>query len=234
MTELDFAGWVARAQEFVDRIEGLPGVEVGSRAVEPPVAPEQLGRIEAAIGRPIPGALRQFLTGGASRVDCAYGYKPIDAELEELRSLLPYETRLYGGARLCAAAELPNHVRSTAEWARETWVADDPEQRALWEAGLPFAALDNGDFLALDTRGGSPDPEVIYLCHDDASSVVAPTFTEFLARWEKLCYIGPEHWLLDPFLGLDGTLDAETEGAARLRELFRVRPATGLRAGSDR
>jgi hypothetical protein len=225
MTEFDYAGWAARARRFVERIEGLPDVEVRSRDVEPPLAPEQVERIAAAIGRPIPDALRRFLTEGASRMDCAYAYEPDDAGLEELRSVLPDETRIYGGARLCAAAELPDYARSTADWARETWVADDPDQRVLWEGGLPFAALDNGDYLALDTRGGSPDPAVLYLCHDDASSLLARSFTEFLARWEQLCYLGPEHWLLDPFVGPDGTLDVQTERADRLRALFRGHPA---------
>jgi hypothetical protein len=212
----------------VDRIEGRADVEVRSRDVEPPLTPEQVESVAAALGRPIPDALRRFLIDGASRVACAYNYEPVDAALDELRSVLPDEIRVYGGARLCAAAELPDYARSTREWARETWVADDPDQRALWEAGLPFAALDNGDFLALDTRGGSPDPSVLYLCHHEASSVLAPSFTEFLARWEQLCYLGPEHWLLDPFTGADGTLDAQTERAARLRGLFRDHPAPAI------
>jgi hypothetical protein len=224
MTEFDYAGWVARAQAFVDRIAGIPGVEVRSRDVDPPLAPAQVDRIAAAVGRPIPEALRRFLADGAGRLDCAYGYEPVAGRLEALQTVLPDEISVYGGARLCAAAEMTDYARSTADWARETWVADDPDQRTLWEAGLPFAALDNGDFLALDTRAESPDPAVLYLCHDDSSAVLAPRFTEFLTRWEQLCYIGPEHWLLEPFLGPDGTLDAGTERAKRLRALFRDHP----------
>jgi len=228
MAQFDYAGWVARAKAFVDRIAGLPDVEVRSRDVDPPLAPEQVDRIVAAVGRPIPEALRRFLSAGASRVDCAYGYWPAAEGLEALQAVLPDEIRVYGGARLCAASELPDYARSTTEWARETWVADDPDQRTLWEAGLPFAALANGDYLALDTRVESPDPAVLYLCHDDSSSLLAPGFTEFLTRWEQLCYIGPEHWLLEPFLGPDGTLDAQTERAERLRALFRDHPAPAI------
>jgi hypothetical protein len=220
MTAFDDAGWVARAQAFVDRIARLPGVEVRSRDVDPPLGPGEVDRLAATLGRPIPDALRRFLTHGSGRVDCAYAYAPVGARLAELRAVLPDESRLFGSARLCAAAELPDYARSTAGWARETWVADDPDQHALWEAGLPFAALANGDFLALDMRGGSADPPVLYLNHDDASAALAPAFTEFLGRWEQLCYVGPEHWLLDPFLGADGTLDARTPRADRLRALF--------------
>jgi hypothetical protein len=220
MTELDFAGWVARARAFVDRIAGLPNVEVRSREVDPPLAWQHVDRLAAAIGRPIPDALRQFLCVGARRVECAYAYGPDGHGLEALQAVLPDESEIYGGARLGAAAELPEYARSAAAWARETWVAEEPDQRMLWEAGMPFAALDNGDYLALDTRGEAGDPPVLYLCHDDSSSVLAPSFTAFLTRWERLCYIGPEHWLLAPFRGPDGALDALSERAARLRELF--------------
>lgn len=221
MTQFDYAGWVTRAQAFVDRIAALPEVEVRSREVDAPLASEHVDSVAVSVGRPIPAALRRFLTDGASRVDCAYGYEPVDRGLEELQAILPDEDLIYGGARLCAAAELPAYARSTAEWARETWVADDPAQRTLWETALPFAALANGDYLALDVRDGSADPAVLYLCHDDESSLLAPSFTEFLAQWEQLCYLGPEHWLLDPFRAPNGTLDSRTERADRLRALFR-------------
>jgi hypothetical protein len=225
VTDFDYAGWVSRAQAFVDRIAGLPDVELRSREVDPPLSREQIDGVAAAVGRPIPEALRRLLVEGASRVDCAYAYEPADETLTALQAVLPDETRIYGGARLCAAAELRECAQLAAEWANETWVADEADQQTLWEAALPFAALENGDYLALDTRGEAPDPPVLYLCHDDDSSLLAPSFSEFLARWERLCYLGPEHWLLDPFLGEDGTLDPQTERAARLRELFRDRPA---------
>src|SRR5262245_26033326 len=221
MAEFDYADWVAKARAFVERIAGLPGVEVRSRDVDPPLRSERVDRIAAELGLPIPDTLRGFITGGASRVDCTYRYQPAGASVDDLRAILPDRVRLYGGARLCAATDLPDHARSAAEWARETWVADDPGERVLWEAGLPFAALDDGDYLALDTRGGSPDPAVLYLSHDDASWVLTPSFTRFLAQWEQLCYIGPEHWLLQPFIGPDGTLDPRTETAGRLRARFR-------------
>ena len=42
----------------------------------------------------------------------------------------------------------------------------------------------------------------------------------FLTTWERLCYLGPEEWLLRPFADEAGHLDAESERAARLRELL--------------
>ena len=85
---------------------------------------------------------------------------------------------------------------------------------------LPFAALDNGDYLALDLQADRPDPPVVYLNHDDESAVIAGTFVSFLRAWERLCYLGPEHWLLLAFSVPGGQIDAESERAARLRQLL--------------
>jgi hypothetical protein len=60
----------------------------------------------------------------------------------------------------------------------------------------------------------------VYLNHDDDSSVIAPGLTAFLNAWERLAYLGPEHWLLLEFVDGRGHLDPETERAAHLRRLL--------------
>ena len=65
----------------------------------------------------------------------------------------------------------------------------------------------NGDYLALDLRAIETDPPVVYLNHDDESFLLSPDFVAFLSAWERLCYIGPEHWLLSEFAGAGGYLD---------------------------
>ena len=114
---------------------------------------------------------------------------------------------------------LADYCKAVREWARDTWIADEPDQRIIWESALPFVALDNGDYLALDLHADASDPPVVYLCHDDESLLLARNFPEFLAAWERLCYLGPEHWLLEPFIG-DSGLDAESERAKSLRALL--------------
>ena len=40
------------------------------------------------------------------------------------------------------------------------------------------------------------DPPVLYLNHDEDSSIIAPDLARFLLAWERLAYVGPDHWLL--------------------------------------
>ncbi|HEX8696902.1 MAG TPA: SMI1/KNR4 family protein [Longimicrobium sp.] len=237
----DYAGWLARAQAFVRGIGAREDrfAEVRTEVrVEPPVTPAELGRIaerrnaldSGDVGstgpRALPTELARFYTEGCGGCDCHYVCDGPDDDADALISeVLGWQGAVYGGPVFFPAGELPDAVRSCREWAEETWVADDPEALRFWRAGLPFARIENGDYLALDVSHGGGDPPVLYLSHDDASLALAPSFTAFLDAWEKLCYLGPEVWLLDPFLRADGQLDPGTPSAARLRRLLMGTPA---------
>jgi len=65
-----------------------------------------------------------------------------------------------------------------------------------------LAAIGNGDLIALDQTADPQEPPVVYLSHDDQSSaVIAPSLSYFLEAMAELCFIGPEIWLLEPWLG---------------------------------
>jgi hypothetical protein len=110
-----------------------------------------------------------------------------------------------------------DYSSAVREWARDTWIADAPDQRIIWESALPFVGLNNGHYLTLDPRGDTSDPPVVYLCHDDESLRLAQNLPEFPTAWERPCYLRPESWLLRPFTDDVGRLDAESERAAGLR-----------------
>jgi len=82
---------------------------------------------------------------------------------------VPDQTRIFGGARLGPASDLADYCGAVGEWAKNTWIADFPEQQSIWESAFPFLRLDNGDDLALDLRTDGSDPPVAYLSHDDES-----------------------------------------------------------------
>ena len=107
----------------------------------------------------------------------------------------------------------------------------------LWCQSVPFIAVGNGDYLALDVTKGAGRLPVLYLCHDgDAEDggdgrtafEISPSFDQFLADWEALCYVGPEIWLLAPFFADDGrgALHVEQPKATMWREIIsgRVSP----------
>lgn len=221
MTEFDFAGWIARALAFTARIGQLPGAEVRSNTVLAPLAESEMQAVEHALGSVVPPPLRALITRGAAAVDCAYVLQPQGRRLDQLRTILPDETRIFGGARLTPASELAGDSDAVRAWARDTWVAEYPDERSMWESALPFIRLDNGDYVALDLRvEDKSDPPVAYLSHDDEGFVLAPNLAAFLTAWERLRYLGPEAWLLHPFTDDSGQLDGQDERAARLRVLL--------------
>ena len=220
MADFDYAGWIARAQAFTEGLRRLADAEVHACGIAPAAEEADVVAVERALGTSLPSSVRAFFLRGAASVDCHYTFEPTGPARDRLRELLPYETRIYGGARIGPLSEVLAWSRSIDEWAEDTWVAESPDQKRVWECALPFAALDNGDYLALDLRSAGPDPPVVYLNHDDESCVVADTFVGFLRAWERLCYIGPEHWLLLEFAEPGGHLDPDSERAARLRRLL--------------
>ena len=220
MIDFDHAAWVARTQAFTHGLQSLADAEVESCAVAPPAGESDLSAIERALGLTLPSSLRAFFIRGAASLDCRYTFEPDGPALDRLRELLPYEVRIFGGARIGPASEMPEWSRSVGDWATDTWVAESPDQKRFWESALPFVALDNGDYLALDLRSGEADPPVVYLNHDDESAIIASTFVGFLRAWEQLCYVGPEHWLLLEFAAAGGHLDPDSDRAVRLRQLL--------------
>ena len=211
----DYAGWVERARRFVAELARVPGATVRSTTVEPPATTAQLAAVEQQLGLTLPESLREFFVSGSAALDCHYVVEPGDGVLDDI---LPDESHIFGGARLGPLSELQEFSRSVAEWAAETWVAEAPDQHAIWTSALPFARMNNGDYLALALS--DPDPPVVYLNHDDDSSVIAPGLAAFLHAWERLAYLGPEHWQLLAFVDGRGQLDAESDRAARLRRLL--------------
>jgi hypothetical protein len=220
MADLDFANWVARAHAFTIELRHVPGATVRSSVVSPPSSESELVALERALGRSLPTGLRLFFAQGAAVLDCAYVFEPTGETLKQLATVLPTENRIFGGARLGPAPELADYSSAVRAWSADTWIADESAQREMWESAIPFLRLDNGDYLALDPRVDPIDPAVAYLCHDDESFLLAPQLAEFLIAWERLCYLGPEHWLLRPFIGEGGYLDTEPPLATRLRALL--------------
>jgi len=220
MAGFDYTGWVDRAQAFMSGLGSLSYAEVRSAHVTAPATEADMKALEGELGRTIPFSLRTFFTRGASGLDCGYTMQPEGQALDKLRDVLPDVSSIFGRPRLGPVSELANFSRAVREWADETWVAEFPEERLIWDSALPFIWLENGDYLALDLRATEIDPPVVYLSHDDESSLLSPDFVAFLSAWERLCYIGPEHWLLREFAGPNGYLDPESGRASQLRGLF--------------
>ena len=219
MADFDYAAWIARAQMFTERLERSTHAQGRSNAVAAPASEPEVAAIERALGTRLPASLRAFFTRGAAGLDCRYVVEPTGEARERLLELLPDQPQVFGGARIGPLSDLPDLSTGVAEWAADTWVAEEDAQRVIWESACPFLGLNNGDYLALDLRENL-EPPVVYLNHDDESVTIAPGFDEFLRAWERLCYLGPEHWVLLEFVGADGYLDGNSPRAEQLRRVF--------------
>lgn len=218
---VDYAAWVQRAKNFTAGLEGrLAGEWEVEGRVAPPMAEPDIAGLESSLGRDLPLSLRSFFQSGSRFCECHYVWTPGSISQDQMNSLFPYNGYIYGGAMLCDAQEIAELLEE-CRWAAEGF-EEAPEQEAYWLHALPFAWIRNGDKLGLDMRQ-KEKPPVVYLAHDDDSKVIAPDFDTFLETWERLCYIGPELWLLEEFINpTTGFLDANTAKAIELRKLFGV------------
>ena len=215
-----------RAKLYLLHISDRPGIAIDSAAAAPPLSPSELQSIAAALGRPMPGALVEFYRTGAGAVSHRYSfeYDPDDENQTALhQGLFPHQTSVYGGAQIGSAWDITEYVADCSEWARMFREEGWEEQADLWSSSLPFKRIDNGDYIALSTDGGN-DPPILYLSHDDESQRIAESFSGFLSTWERLAYIGPESWMLEPFQSPDGLLTADSVRAKQLRGYLAVEP----------
>jgi cell wall assembly regulator SMI1 len=218
--ENEFKQWLDRAENFHHRTVRSLRPEAEAAFTRAPSATEQsIASVESRLGQPLPKALREFFLNGTADLEMSYSWETDEARREAVEELIDGTTVSGGGT--IRLNDLPKHKEDARAWAEETWLAEEPDQQELWLKSLPFLHLDNGDYLALDLRQPTDDSPVLYLSHDDESQTIASSFTGFLQAWERVCYLGPESWLLEPFIDPEtGLLDGEGGNAQKLRRLF--------------
>jgi hypothetical protein len=210
---LEMNQWVEKARLRVENLsKRVKGVIEEQVVVEPPLTSSQVDALVSELGRPMPGALRAFLEGGSSGFNFRYKWRPQDkvADIDVI----------WGRGELCKASEFALWLSDCKESAENAWIAEYPDDLAMWTASFPILRMDNADFIALDQRTGADDPQVLYLSHDEESLVIAPSFSAFLREWERVHYIGPESWMIEPFVDGHGLLNGDTEAARELRAVY--------------
>lgn len=219
--EFRFEEWVRTAKQQIELLSQRVAGEVESEvAVAPPLAASALDTLASELARPIPASLRNFLERGSGGFAFRYRWTPTGSQAEDIKTVFGGEASAWGGGELCQASSFAEWLADCKAWAEETWVAESPDDFAFWTQSFPILRMENADFIALDQRMPLTDPAVVYLSHDDESKIIAPSFTAFLREWERLCYVGPESWMIEPFLDDDGFLSSETEAASTLRRAF--------------
>jgi SMI1/KNR4 family protein SUKH-1 len=193
MNSSDFAfdRWVRRALAFAERCRKLPGKTRIEAQADAPLSQEQVVQMARKLPLGIPDPVKGFLVQGSAHCGCHYVWDLAGAAAKQFLALFPESERIYGGAAICDASSF-EHYQAVCRSGAPDYQPDSE----LWLRSVPFAFIDNGDYLALDVGAGSATPPVVYLSNDwcGKSQAVAPSFEHFLYEWEGLCYIGPEHW----------------------------------------
>ena len=185
-----------------------------------PATSDEVSRAETELGVGLPAQLTKVLGWGGltGRWQLAEGDDgALPAECGEVQ---------WGGVTL----SLEEVVR--AEMSRRGWIeacfpniADSYE--VVWHDKFGFHTIPNGDCLALGTF--DDDMAVYYLSHDDGEGHgvrLAPSLEEFVERWSRLGFAGPEDWLLLPFVDVakgglvaDSTIAEDWRASLGLRAL---------------
>lgn len=226
MKPIDYSEWVDRARRFTEELRRLPGRINVSIEIEPPIDEKTLEDVSKRWPNGLPAVLKKLWSNGSSSIVCKYWWMPPDQELAQLHEVFESNNAIYGGVRFLPAAHIfPGNfgVDPDDEDMAECFGTAGLE---LWCRCAVFLQIGNGDCLGLDPESDINDPAVVYLVHDDdSSSVISPSFTEFLIAWEQLSYIGPEFWLLDYWLDADrGLIDTTKHKTDELRALLTPRP----------
>ncbi|HTY86544.1 MAG TPA: SMI1/KNR4 family protein [Candidatus Acidoferrum sp.] len=216
-----YIDWVDAAKDFIStRLRAKIAGFAAQINIEPPLTAKELPHFRGRVRMKPPQRIEDFLSTGsrACRFRYTWDLSAIPKELVQAAGL--GTNRIYGGVDLCVAKSFVKWTTDCKAWATDTWIAEDDEAREMWLESFPFAALRNGDYLGL-RLGKEPEPQVVYLSHDDVSMVIAPSFAAFLTTWARLCYLGPEIWMLDGFRESEtGFLTADSEQAQGLRDIF--------------
>ncbi len=182
-----------------------------------PATERELAKIEAELGRPLPTSLRHLVQTLGGSLDFSW-FLPEGYELPE-----PFGELTFGTVELDING-LVEMDESRRDWAEACFSDADDPYNVLWHRSLGFLPVGNGDIIAFDLREDTSDPPVIYLSHDcdeAHGACLGDSFADFMLNWSRLGFVGPECWLLRPFLdGEPGTLNSTEAAARKWQSLF--------------
>lgn len=199
---MNFTAWVNEAKRFCQSLETLEGITRFEFEVAAPLGQDELSALEARWSHGLPVALRDFWTQGSAHFHCVYVWTPPAHKLSKMKTIFPHQSFIYGGPRFESAEHVYPGNSGMEPGCEDMEEAIGELAYRWWCEAAVIMYVGNGDLIALDQTADSQEPPVVYLSHDDESSaVIAPSLSYFLEAWAELCFIGPEIWLLEPWLG---------------------------------
>ncbi len=192
------------------------GGEANTAAFGAPAKRVRVEAVERQLGLLLPSALRQFVLTYASSMEFSWQLP---------RTLIRPEgiCRTEWGQCEWSLDLLANTQHNAEGWRREVFPSPDDPYDAVWHGKLAFHEVSNGDFIAIDVHPDRPDA-VIYLSHDGSDfhgAVLGHDFQDFLDRWSRVAFAGPEDWEWEPFYNSESkTIDPDGKAAKAFRALL--------------
>ncbi len=184
--------------------------------IAPPASESDLVETEAHLKHPIPSQLRHMFTTFSRHIQFGWDW-PNPLDLADL-----HFPRVHGGMRLGLSLQTLPGLQGClldidALRPRErAWIERDyPDVLSFAARAFPFLEVGNGDCLVIDLQDG----RVKYFSHDDPEEtgrILGQNFHHFLDQWSALGCLGPEIWMLEPFLDENG-LNARRTRSQMLR-----------------
>jgi hypothetical protein len=217
---MDYRSWIRDLQKFIADVGSLNGELDRQLSVAEPLKLASLEGLNESLRVKIPRPIARFLKEASGGCKIHFVWEPEGSQLQALQKAIGRDF-FFSDGPLCDSEKLRQWQEWTLEGATEMWIAEEPEEKAVWMAAFPFVFMSDGDFLALDLRQGSDDPPVVFLCHEDKYCLVSPSFDEFLFQWQGLCYFGPDYYYFRDFLdNSTGYLSSMSPKAEALRQLL--------------
>lgn len=214
---MDHASLVAQLDACAVALDAF-GMDVKDNRVLPPATEEEVSEVEARLGFRLPETTRAAFLGITAGIEWSW-WPPIGMELEE-----PYDEVGFGSTWFRLDL-LPTLHRQRQEAVEVIFPGRDDPGGDPWRRSLPFCAVGNGDYLAVDLDPASAG-EVLYLephgLADEGNGYrMAADLTDLLQRWTPLGQPGADFpsWSLFT-AGPDGPIDPTSETSIGWRSLI--------------
>lgn len=212
---MNLTHWHRRLDNAIDAARRHGATNWVSR-IAPPASDSLIRQIEEDQRVAIPDSLRDVACSFAASVEL-YWFLPEGVELEQ-----PFD-QIFSGNLEWNLADLARLDEDRRSWIEACFPNTDDTYDRVWHDKLAFAAVGNGDMLAIET-GGEHSGSVVYLSHDGGEGHglrLAPSFEEYVERMTRIACVGSEDWQWLPFWDeAAGGLDPDGEVAVLWRRTF--------------
>jgi hypothetical protein len=177
--------------------------------------PDELAIVASHFAGNIPAGLREFLDVFGARGYCMWTFP------DPPKQPPPFDTAYCGGIEW-----MFNHGFEMAT-ALKDWIEgiDDADVHPAWRTSVGLFPVGNGDVWAIDTNP-KHFGRVLYFDHEQAGIepiLLGPDLATVMDHWTRLGCVGPESWILEPYL------DPRTGINASLPSSRNLRAAIGLK-----